>query len=176
MLLIGCAHVRSRPPVVGSPAQVEKLTMRNNAASLLYDLLGDEKDVRDVLWIKMHTKGLSVLIKSISATAKTNRKLLEDMATNDPDLRLLGMDLPPGEKAARDSEGKSKEHDLLFTSGNEFEFNLLLTQAEALNYGWHLAKVAAENSGRPEEAQQFTSMYQTFEDLYRQVFQQMQGK
>jgi hypothetical protein len=169
----GCATVSDRPAPSARGPNAEKLAVRNNAASLLYDLLGDEKDVSKVLLIKLHTRQLSELIKAISATARDNRKLLEDMAKNDPQLNLQLMDLPAGEKAARESEGKSKEHDLLFTSGKEFEFNLLLTQTEALNYGWHLAKVAAENSARPEEVQQFTSLYQTLEDLYRQVFQNM---
>jgi hypothetical protein len=166
----GCAGV----PAPLSPAgQTKDLAAWNNAASLLYDLMGDEKDVSKVLLVKLHTRELSELIKTISARAKDNRKLLEEMAKSDPQLNLQIMRLPPGEKAARASEGKSKEYDLLFTSGKTFEFNLLLTQAEALNYGWHLAKVAAENSPRPEETAQFKALYQTLENLYRQVFQQM---
>ena len=174
-LLSGCANTDVHRPVYSSEVGTDaaKLDVRNNAAALLYDLLSQEKDVSKVLLVKLHTKELSELIKAISATSKDNKKLLEQMAKNDGGLNLTNLDLPPGEKAARASEGKSKEHDLLFSSGDAFEFNLLETQAEALNYGWHLSKVAAENSVRPEEIQQFTALYQTLENLYRQVVDQM---
>lgn len=175
MLLCGCAHT---PPENGPGASVGKpgdLAIRNNAASLLYDLMGDEQDVSKVLLIKKHTEALGDLIKLISSTAKDDRILMETMAGADRKLNLQIMQLPPGEAAARKSEGKSKEYDLLFTSGSEFEFNLLLTQAEALGYGWHLAKVASENSDNRAECRQFKALSQTFEDLYHQVSAQMRG-
>ena len=80
------------------------------------------------------------------AAAAAQGKLLDQLTNADPGLNLHAMNLPPGEQAARYAEAKSKEHELLLSSGPHFEFNLLLTQAEALNYGWHLAKVAAENA------------------------------
>jgi len=179
----GCAHLKdtpAAPPAAADSASTEntpaeKLARRNNAASLLYDLMGDEKDVSKVLYIKHSSKELDVLIKTISATAKASHEQLEELAQQDPNLNLQAMDLPPGEKAARASEGKSKEHDLLFSSGAEFEYNLLLTQAEALNYGWHLAKVASANSVRPEEAQTFLTLSQLMENLFHQVARRMRG-
>jgi hypothetical protein len=77
--------------------------------------------------------------------------------------------LPVGEKATRDAISKTKEKELLFSSGENFEFNLLLTQADALSYGWHLAKIAAENSSRPEQVKEFTSLSLAMQDLYKQV-------
>lgn len=174
----GCASRPARPahqPVPESaPASgdAEKLQLRNNAASLLRDLLDDEKNVSKVFIIK-HGDDVKALVKLIAATAEANEKELLQLTNADPTLNLQALDLPPGEKAARDAVAKSKEHDLLFTSGAQFEFNLLLTQAEAQNYGWHLAKVAAENSSRPDEAATFTRISEGMKRLYEQTVRQM---
>ncbi|HEX4349162.1 MAG TPA: hypothetical protein VH251_02180, partial [Verrucomicrobiae bacterium] len=77
------------------------------------------------------------------------------------------------ETAARDGTAKSKEHDLLLSSDANFEFNLLFSQAQAENYGWHLAAVAAENSSKPDEVRTFTTISGTMERLYEQVVEQM---
>ena len=47
---------------------------------------------------------------------------------------------------------------------------LLLTQAEALSYAWHLAKVAAENESQPDRARALAGVSKDMEDLYREVF------
>ena len=87
---------------------------------------------------------------------------------------LHAIELPQGEVETRDAVSKAKERALLFSSGREFEFNLLLTQAEALNYGWHLAKIASENSSSPEYIQKFATMSRTLKNLYDQVISRMQ--
>jgi hypothetical protein len=174
LLLCGCASTEKKPVANdGSPA-TEKLQIRNNAASLLYDLLGDEKNVGKILIIKRNSEELGQLIRAISETAADGQKQLDQLAKNDPALDLRARQLPPGENAARDAVAKTKEHELLFSSGKEFEFNLLLTQAEALSYGWHLAKIAAENSSSREEVQKFTAMSREMENLYNQVVLRMQ--
>jgi hypothetical protein len=172
-LLCGCAHLETKPPTATQPAADQKLETRNNAASLLDDLMNDEKNVSKILIIKRHGEELGQLIKAISAMAAENQKQLERLRTNDPNLNLRAIELPPGEKAARDADAKTEEHELLFSSGMEFEFNLLLTQAQALSYGSHLAKIAAENSSLPEEVQKFTAMSRVMETLYGQVIARM---
>jgi hypothetical protein len=49
----------------------------------------------------------------------------------------------------------------------------LFSQAQAENYGWHLAVVAAKNSEKPEEARVFSTIGETMERLYLQVAEQM---
>ncbi len=88
-------------------------------------------------------------------------------------LDLRAIKLPPGERATRAAVAKTTEHELLFSSGKEFEFNLLLTQVEALSYGRHLANIAAENSSLPDEVQAFKVMSQAMKTLYDQVIGQM---
>ncbi len=167
--ICGCASVHPTPVATATPTKPTKIEIRNNAASLLDDLLNDEQNVDKVLIIKHASPDTASLIKLIAATAATHKRELDEMATNDPSLDLQVMDLPPGEMAARDATASSKKHDLLFTSGNRFEFNLLYTQAEAESYGWHLAAVAAKNSENPDEARTFETISQTMERLYGQV-------
>jgi hypothetical protein len=174
ILLCGCAPLEKAQPAKGESSELEKLGVRNNAASLLYDLLGDEKNVSKILIIKRNSEELGQLIKAISKAAADAEKQLEQLAKNDSDLNLHAVELPQGEKATRDAVAKTEEHELLFSSGREFEFKLLLTQAQALGYGWHLAKIAAENSSSPDEVQKFTAMSRGMENLYGQVALRMQ--
>lgn len=171
----GCRHLPASPPATASTVNdTAKLQLRNNAASLLLDLLEDEKNVGKVFIVK-NGQRIEPLVKLIATTAGTNEKKLAQMAGADPDLNLQQLELPPGEKAARDAITKTKEHDLLFSSGANFEFNLLMTQAEAQNYGWHLAKVAAENSASPQAAKTFTEIGETMKHLYEQTVIEMRS-
>ncbi|HTA94755.1 MAG TPA: hypothetical protein VK769_01390, partial [Verrucomicrobiae bacterium] len=166
----GCEQFQKTVPAKNAPAiSAEKLQMRNNSVSLLYDLLGDEKNVSKVLIIKGNREELHSLIKSISAMSAIATKQLEQLAKTDSTLDLHALELPAGEKATRDAISKTKEKELLFSSGENFEFTLLLTQADALSYGWHLAKIAAENSTQPEQVQEFDSVSEAMQNLYKQV-------
>jgi hypothetical protein len=146
-----------------------KTAVRNNAASLLYDLLGDEKDVSKLLIIKRERRELHQVIKEVATTATAVRKRIEKLAQEDPSLNLKDIALPPGEKAARAAESKTRAMELLHASGADFEFKLLLTQAEALAYAVHLAKVAAENETDPERAKEFATISSEMNTLHAKV-------
>jgi hypothetical protein len=175
VLLLAACGCSSLPPMqrLHESGKPDKLQTRNNAASLLSDLLKDEQNVGKVFIVKNASPEVTDLVKLIGATAATHERELEELATNDPALNLSEMDLPPGEMAARDGTAKSKEHDLLLSSDSNFEFNLLFSQAQAENYGWHLAAVAAKNSSQPEEAHAFSTIGETMERLYLQVMERM---
>jgi hypothetical protein len=171
----GCSSVPSGASSSSADdADPAKIQLRNNAASLLRDLLDDEKNVSKVFLVK-NGRDSAPLVKLIAATADANEKRLDQLAQADPQLNLQALELPPGEKAAREAVAKSKEHDLLFSSGANFEFNLLLTQAEAQNYGWHLALVAAQNSSRPEEVKAFAIISDAMKLLYQQTVSEMRS-
>lgn len=155
--------------------EAQKLAVRNNAASLLADLLGDEKNVSKVLIIKHPPSETGDLIKTISKTADDGSQQLTTLAKADNALKLDAMQLPPGEKDARDAEAKTKEHELLFSSGTRFEFSLLLTQAQALSYGAHLAKVAADNSPGDSAKHEFEMLQMSLSDLYDRVVARMRA-
>jgi hypothetical protein len=167
-VLCGCASTHS-VSLTASSDKPTKLQIRNNAASLLDDLLDDEQNVDKVLIVKSASPDNTALIKLIAATAATHKRELDEMATNDPALNLQAADLPPGEMAARDGSSKADEHALLLSTGVNFEFNLLFSQAQAESYGQQLAAVAAKNSERPEEIHTFETISQTMKRLDLQV-------
>jgi hypothetical protein len=150
-----------------------KTELRNNAASLLADLLGQEKDVSKILIIKHPSPAIGKVIKAISKTAGDGSDKLEVLAKNDKTLNLHALQLPPGELATRAAVSKTEEHELLLTFGTSFELNMLLTQTEALSYGSHLAKIAAENSASPEQQRDFHALDVSLDNLYKQVVAQI---
>jgi hypothetical protein len=168
-MLSGSANAQKPASPPDPKSDAGKIEVRNNAASLLADLLGDEKNVSKILIIKHNSPALGKLIKAISKTAGDGADELETLAKNDKTLNLHALQLPPGETATRAAISKTKEHELLFSSGETFEVNLLLTQTDALDYGSHLAKIAADNSTLPEQARQFHSRDVALNALFRRV-------
>ncbi len=174
-ILCGCQSARqsadASPPA--GPASPEKpgsnLQTRNNALALLDDLLGDEKNVSKVLIVKHNTDALGILIKDISKTAGDGATMLEALAKTEPGLNLKATDLPPGEAATRKAIAKTKEHLLLHSKDEEFQFQLLLTQSEALSYGAHLALVVAENESQAGRTQEFLRLSAQLRELHERV-------
>jgi hypothetical protein len=169
--IVFSAGARAQEPA--QPAKPDsdasKIEVRNNAASLLNDLLGDEKNLSKILIIKRHYPQLAVLVKAISKTAGDGQDELETLAKNDKTLNLQVIQLPPGEIATRAAIQKTKEHELIFSSGQKFEINLLLSQTDALDYGSHLAKIAAENSTSPEQQHTFHSLDVALNALFQRA-------
>lgn len=171
-----CGHANAQKSAPPNPAiDKNKIEVRNNAASLLADLLGDDKNVSKILIIKRNSAELGRLIKAISKTAGNGAEQLETLAENDSTLNLHALQLPPGEIAARAAMSKTREHELLFSSGEKFELNLLLTQTTALDYGSHLAKIAAENSSSPEQQRRFHSLEVALNSLLQQVIAKLRA-
>ena len=170
-VVCGCANVQKPESAVvptATSSEMRKLETRNNAVSLLYDLTQEEKNLSKILIIKRGNKEFDELIKAIAQTTGDSGTRLEVLAAADPQMKLHALELPAGEKATRASIAKTKEHELLFSSGNNFQFNLLLTQVDALSYGWHLAKIAGDNSSQPEEVRAFTEISAALANLYEQ--------
>ncbi len=172
LLICGC---QSAPPPAATPLSAESKKKTpdpaafNNSLALLDDLLNDEKNISKLLIIKHNTAELGRLAVNISKTSGNGQKLLESIAKNDTSIDLKAVDLPAGEKATRKAIAKTKEHVLLHSSNAELEFQLLMTQAEALNYGAHLAAVATENDTRPERGQQLLTLSNQLKALDEQV-------
>jgi hypothetical protein len=171
-LCVGQSPKAEAPPR-SDPATSRKKSFdaatRNNSLALLNDLLNDEKNVSKILIIKHNSVELKNLLKNISETAGRGAKQLKSLAEKDPGLQLSAIDLPPGEQAVRKSISKAKERELLHTKDAEFEFQLLLTQSEALNYGAHLAFIAAANEPQSSRAQEFSNFSNQLKKLHQQV-------
>jgi hypothetical protein len=159
----------------GKPAPADEVAVRNNAASLLYDLLGQEKNVSKILLIKKKAPAFEKLIKDISKTADDGEKRLDRLAKDDPAFDLHEMRLPPGEVASREAQSKEQEHTLLAAKDETFEFDLLLAQAQALDYTSHLAGVAAQNCTMPDEEHEFSALQTDLNGLYMQAVAQMRA-
>jgi len=145
------------------------LAVRNNAFALLVNLLNDERHLSKVLLVKFESPEVDRLVTQISKSADEGAKSLETFSKNDPALGQAKIDLPPGEAAAREAIAKTKRGQLLTAKGTQFEFELLLTQVQALNYGAHLASVIAANEPQPDRAQQFSNLSAQFKNLYHEV-------
>jgi len=173
LALCGCQSFRSQsreePTTNATESNNAKLPIRNNTLALLDDLLNDEKNVSKILIIKHNSDELGKLIKDISATAGDGAKTIEEFSKSMGDLDLKRLDLPPGEAATRKAISKTKEHLLLTSKDAEFEFQLLLTQVEALNYGAHLAMVVADSEKDPNGTREFLRLSAQLRDLRERV-------
>jgi hypothetical protein len=112
---------------------------------------------------------LGRLVQNIAKTTGRGADLLQSLAKNEPGLNLKATSLPPGEIATRKAIAKLKEDLLLHSKDAEFEFQLLLTQVEALNYGANLAQVAAENEPQANHSREFLALGAQLKGLHEQV-------
>ncbi len=182
-LLSLCACQSHDPQFAATPdtsnpvAQNRKIdsVARENAFALLDDLLNDEKNLSKILLIKRHSDQLGKLVEDISKTSKQGAESLETMA-KEQGINLKRLALPPGETATREAISKSKESTLLHSKDEEFEFQLLLTQIEALNYGAYLAEVVAENEPQRESASQFSKLSAELQGLHERVLAMLRSK
>jgi hypothetical protein len=143
---------------------------------LLHQLLNDQKNVSLLRFIKREQEDVKTLVKKIATNSATGAKLLEEFARHDPSITLDAIRLPPGEAAAREAIASTKEKELLSQAGGEFELTLLLTQAEALSYASHLAKVARENEFQPDRARALAGVSEDMATLYHEVFVMLLSK
>lgn len=166
-VLVGCKSVhddRSTEPTRAGTNQVQ-----NEGYSLLYELLGKEKNVNRVLLVKRETPELRELIGDIAREADDAADQLKQFATTDPTLDLNQTALPFAERKVRSSIQSARTKELLTSSGGEFELRLLLTQAEALTYGQHLAKTLAAREGDLRRRLFLENVSRRFEQLHQKL-------
>jgi hypothetical protein len=143
---------------------------------LLHQLLNDQKNVSLLRFIKREQEDVKTLVKKIATNSATGAKLLEEFARHDPSITLDDIRLPPGEDATREAIASTRKKELLSQTGGEFELTLLLTQAEALSYASHLAKVASENESQPDRARALAGVSEDMATLYHEVFVRLLSK
>jgi hypothetical protein len=116
-------------------------TARNEGYSLLYDLARKQKDVNKLLLIKKEQPDVKDLIEEIARVMSDAEKQLKEFANEDRTLNLKTQSLPWTEEKTRGSIESAQAKQLLLSSGQQFELRLLLSQAQGLTYGAHLARV-----------------------------------
>ena len=152
--MAGCGSTKEQEREVAlEPAVTSGSPDRTDHAgyALLFDLLSDEKDVAKIRFIKRPRPETTELLKQISDACSEAHGRLEGFAKVDKKLNLKDKRLPSAEVTTRDAIAKSKQKALLSSKGKELEIELLLSQAEALTYGSHLAKAISlgeKNSDR----------------------------
>ena len=135
----GCATAPKTETVAHS--EDAQFAIRNQGYTLLHQLMADEGNVSKLLLIKKEQEDLGKLLKRISEVTSGVAKQLEAYSKADGHLHLKMEGLPVVEKETRDSIAKVRAKELIAKGGQKFELRILLTQAEALTYGAHLAAV-----------------------------------
>lgn len=170
-LLCGCQtrHTGGQTAVVNTN-KTERATWSNGYA-LLYQLMSDEQNVSKLHYLKHEQPDVKELINQIAAASAVAVKQLQAYDQQDGGADLKNQDLPPGEQTTRDAIASTKKWDLLGHTGEHLELSLLLTQEEAMNYGWHLAEVAGKNDSRPERARYLKALSEQMKGFYRDIYQ-----
>lgn len=165
--LNGCAFFRESSP---AEPQAERVPSgSHHGYALLYDLLGDEKDVSKLLIVKRERAELAALIKDISRVAADAHKTIEVLARLDRGLNLTDRGLPSAEMAARERIAKARAKELLTDKGKDFELRLLLTQNEALVYGTHLAAAVVAEEKNPDRVKFLNRLSGDLEQLQQRI-------
>jgi len=174
-LLTGCQLFHSGPrpsEAVGASASASgdyTGSADHGGYALLFDLLGDEKDVAKIRFIKHPRPGVTTLLKEISRVSSDAHKQLELLGKADKSLNLTDPRLPKGEVMARKAISKTKTKALLSSKGKELEIQLLLTQQEAMNYGAHLAKTIVTVENQPQRQQFLQQLSEQLSQLEQKV-------
>ena len=112
--------------------------------AMLYEILGQERQVSKLLLINREPEALETVIGAIAQTCGKAYDRLGDFAKADPGLDLIDTGLPIEEVRTR-----AAIEQLLAASGEELELQLLLAQNEALTYMAHLADTLSRNEPDP---------------------------
>jgi hypothetical protein len=169
-LLTGCQLFHSEPKPTSAPASSGGATnLDQGGYALLFDLLGDEKDVAKIRFIKHPRPGITKLLKEISRVSSEAHKQLGLFGKADKSLNLTDPRLPGGETMTRKAISKTKQKTLLSSKGKELEIQLLLTQEEAMNYGAHLAKTLALADTHPQRQLFLQKLAEQLSQLEKQV-------
>jgi hypothetical protein len=137
----GCADSRApSPPRAATSA---------HGYALLHEILEQERQVSNLLIIKEERDDLEALIDAIAAVCDTAYDRLEELAEQPPRLELSDTGLPAEEVQTRQALAATHRAELLASSGQEFDLQLLWSQNEALMYAAHLADTLARSEPDP---------------------------
>ena len=141
--LLGCAHA-------GAPLGPDEVSgSSGHGYALLHEILGQERQVSELLLIKTERRPLEVVIDAIADTCDTAYDRLDELAAEKPRLDLADNGLPADEVLTRRAIAATRRDQLLAASGREFELQLLWSQNEALSYASHLADTLARSETEP---------------------------
>ena len=133
---------------------------------LLYALLSKQSRLDGILIVKSASKQTEQLLREIAAASGEGVSQLEAFAKTDERLLINWTGLREVEARVRDSIESAIGKQLLF-AGDDFELRVLLTQAEALQYGAHLGRIIGgidQDEQRSAWAQRLADQYDGLRD------------
>jgi hypothetical protein len=139
---LGCAGA-------GAPSRPQEAVASGHGYALLYEILGQEREVSNLLIIKEEREALGTVIDAIAKTCGTAYERIEELAEEKPRLDLSDTGLPVEEVRTRQAIAATRRDQLLAASGTEFDLQLLWTQNEALTYAAHLTDTLARSEPDP---------------------------
>ena len=140
---LGCASP-------GAPVRTQAAhASSGHGYALLYEILGQERQVSRLLLIKGEREVLETVIQAIAETCGKAYQRLETLAKAEPRLDLADTGLPIEEVRTRQAIAATRRDQLLAASGRELELQLLLSQNEALTYMAHLADTLSRSEADP---------------------------
>jgi hypothetical protein len=139
---LGCAGA-------GTPRRPQEAVASGHGYALLYEILGQERQVSDLLMIKEEREALGTVIDAIAETCGTAYERIEELAEEKPRLDLSDTGLPVEEVRTREAIVATRRDQLMAASGREFDLQLLWTQNEALTYAAHLTDTLARSEPDP---------------------------
>jgi hypothetical protein len=174
-LLLLAGGCRTSPPYAAAPPQEEQGVERNHGYALLYATIVSETSVDQVLIIKRPRREVADLLRAIGEFARDAMKRLEQLAEDDPTLGFSEHGLPQAEGRTRDLITSATSNAVILSAGRSFEFTILLTQHEALNYIAHLAKAVKELDDVETRRELLDSISTDAEKLHGQVIELMKS-
>lgn len=145
----------------------------NHGYALLYATLNDESGVDRILIIKSATPEVAQLLKEIALFSSVTKKRLEGFAGEDPAIVLDSQGLPRMEINTRDAISDATSKQIVASSGRDFEFRILLTQHDALNYITHLAQTLSKHDTLDSRKQYLAQIAKASNALHEKVIAQL---
>ena len=141
--ITGCRtlHTSSADSAVTQPVPNDR-----HGYALLYDLVGGEKDLSKLRFIKQQRPELKALLQEIAQVSREAHSKLEHYGKVVRPVNLKDQGLPAVEMETRNAIAKFKEKAILSGKDKDLEIELLLSQNEALTYGTHLAATIARST------------------------------
>lgn len=168
MLLVGCQSVPT-----ADPATQKQVTI-NQGYALLYDTISQETQVDKILILKKPGKDVSDVLTEIAQLAQQTKKQLDTYAKADASLGYDKDGLPPMESASRKAVSSDTTRTILFSGGKAFEFNMLLSQYQAMNYVVYLSESLAKEDPNDTRKTYMTQLAKDARALRDQVIKLLQ--
>lgn len=166
VLLVACqAPPRSEP---AGPALADEVALDHGYA-LLYATISDESQVDKVLIIKNPDAPVADLLKAIARFATTAKNRLEALSKEEPMIALQNQGLPVVEASTREAISDTTSKGIVFGGGRKFEFRILLTQHQALDYVTHLADTLGKREPREDRRQYLEKLASDARALHERV-------